>query len=450
MDAYFPLSLNEKLNGEYVPGRSAYKYCIAKLQEFVTELKEQEDCNRFHFYFGDSLELCLTNDQLKNNMHVIHCSTDIVNVAGLANLLPIASGCLTSDIPEAVLVMEVNSSRRSKEKPSLVDHIESELCCPLTIIPTVYGMKLWDHVNLGSSVCCKLHDYYKIAVPITLKWYKAPIAYSKDVRLEVSPALKKVVSGLVDYCFHQSHSLFYSLKANEAFHALYLHNKIQGNRALKRYTPLTLYNILQPFFHRHNWVEGATESLIQQCLPARFQLAWRTLKDWIEGKEVLLFYNNSNKMRDVLRSAKILCTDLGLVKIVLKPIVTESHYNLGRSVSKNFFNDAHCVFNLNWKDSSADDFAVSFLLAKDHGLDSTTHLLILDSESQTLLHFTSLTSQALRPKLVVNPNPSRRSFSPSNVSNPVYSLRCQESEDEYTLDVGMRKAKFRSPKGYFR
>ena len=281
-DAYFPLSLSEKLNGEYTPGSTAYKYCFSKLQELVIELKELEDRNRFHFYFGDSMELCLTNQKLKDKMHVIHCSTDIVNTAGLANILPTVSGCLTSDIPEAVLIMEVNSSRRSKEKPSLADHVESELCCPLTMIPTVYGMKLWDHVNLGSSVCCKLHDYYKIAVPITLKWYKTPVAYSTDVRLAVSPTLRKVVTGLVDYSFHQAHSLFCSLKVNDTFHALYLQNKIQENRGLKRYTPLTLYNILQPFFNRHNWMDGATESLIEQCLPARFHLAWKTLKDWKE------------------------------------------------------------------------------------------------------------------------------------------------------------------------
>ena len=45
-------------------------------------------------------------------------------------------------------------------------------------------------------------------------------------------------------------------------------------------------------------MEGANESLIARCLSAQFQLAWRTQRDWVEGQEVLLHYNDNSEFRD--------------------------------------------------------------------------------------------------------------------------------------------------------
>ena len=35
---------------------------------------------------------------------------------------------------------------------------------------------------------------------------------------------------------------------------------------------------MQPFLHCNNWMEGAAELLIKQCLPANFQLSWKSLQ----------------------------------------------------------------------------------------------------------------------------------------------------------------------------
>ena len=114
-DAFFPLPLSEKLDEKRGLDLSAYNYCKTKLQSLVTELRLRKDRHRFHFYFGDSLESCSTNEDLKNEMHVIHCSGDVVELAGLANLLPIASGCLSTTMLEAVLVTENTLSGKKSE-----------------------------------------------------------------------------------------------------------------------------------------------------------------------------------------------------------------------------------------------------------------------------------------------------------------------------------------------
>ena len=446
-DAYFPLPLSEKLDEKRGLDLSAYNYCKTKLQSLVTELRLRKDRHRFHFYFGDSLESCSTNEDLKNEMHVIHCSGGVVELAGLANLLPIASGCLSTTMPEAVLVTEHALFRKEIKKPSLAEYVESELCCPLTMIPTVYGVRLWDQVHLGSSVCCQLHDHLMIAVPMTLKWYKAPISYSTEVRLEVSPSLKKVVSALVEHCFIQAHPFYYSPKVNDSFRSLFLHSKLLDNPVL-RYTPLTFYNIIQPLLDRHNWLEGAFDLYVQQCLPIPYRLAWRTLKDGMEGKQVLLFYSNTSNIRDAIVNARNKSTDVSRVMFVLKPTNTDNSNRPGRIVGKSFYSNAHCVFHLNWKDSNTEDLTASFLLAKDYDLHPSTELFLIDAESKILLYSTSLTS--MQRKVLNNRWPSRRALPPSLPSNPSLIVCCQESEEDFKLDFDLRRVKLQSSKGFYR
>ena len=249
----------------------------------MTELRLRKERNRLHFYFGDTLELCLTNEELHNKMHVIHCSVGLVRYARLPNILPSVIHCLNNDMKEAVLVTETIASHFEKQTPTLVDSVESELYCPLTMIPTIYGVKLLDHVRLGSSVCCQLHDHFKAAAPITFKWYKTPVSFSANVQMEISATLKKVIVDLVETCFgYASDSMYSSHQQKNCVCALHL-------RTTSRESPLTFYNILQPFFSRQNWVKGATESLIEQCLSFRYQLTWRTIKDWMAGKQVCYF-----------------------------------------------------------------------------------------------------------------------------------------------------------------
>jgi hypothetical protein len=114
---------------------------------------------------------------------------------------------------------------------------------------------------------------------------------------------------------------------------------------------MTFYNIVQSLFNRHHWIEGATESLIEQCIPAHFQLAWKTQKDWMEGKQVLLFYCTSTVVRDAIMSSISENAHLSSVKFCLKPVGSKTCTDLlGQIVDSNFFSDAHLVFNLNWNE----------------------------------------------------------------------------------------------------
>ena len=154
-------------------GSNAYVYCKSKLQSFVTELKLRKDDIRFHFYFGDSLELCQINEEWNSKFHVIHCSIGCVRHARLSNIFPVTGQCLNGKIPESVLVTDFFIESRKNEKTmSLVKSVESNLCCPLSMIPTVFGMRLLDDLCLGNPETCQLHDhfFFKTKHTCTLKW----------------------------------------------------------------------------------------------------------------------------------------------------------------------------------------------------------------------------------------------------------------------------------------
>ena len=77
-------------------------------------------------------------------MHVVHCPDEQVDLVGLPNLLPIVSQCLNGDFPEALLLTDVFLTQFEDRERSLAKSLEMKLCCPLTLVPTVYGV-------LGSS-----------------------------------------------------------------------------------------------------------------------------------------------------------------------------------------------------------------------------------------------------------------------------------------------------------
>jgi hypothetical protein len=207
-DSYFPVPVNDQLasdNGFVTT--SPYTYCKSKLQSIVSEFHSRRHRVRFHFYFGDCLELCLgelcLGEKLRNKCEVVHCS-DLADRVGLANLILTASNCL-SEIPESILVTDTANwcglicrqelpYQGAVDIETIAEYLKISLRCPLSMIPTLYGLRLTNHVNLGSPFCVQLHDFHSTS-RITLKWVRAP-AYSNNVKLEVSHTILTAIQEL--------------------------------------------------------------------------------------------------------------------------------------------------------------------------------------------------------------------------------------------------------------
>ena len=435
--AYFPLPLIDKLEDKFDQRNGIYHYCKTKLKELVTALKSRKDRNRFHFYFGESLELCITNEEWKNKFHVIYCPTKLIRYAGLPNTLPIVSQCLNSDMPEAVLLTDFFISQVFDKEKSITDSIESILCCPLTMIPTVYGVKLLDHVRLGSFVCSQLHDYFVSRGYFTLKWNKAPVSYSTDTQLGISPALTKVLKALAETCLINASGSVYSPQKKNKYRTM-----INNLSMFMRNTPLTFYYILHPLLIRSNLEAGAIDYFIGENYDG-YELAWKTLQQWMNGEEVFLYYTTDEKMRDAIFSIKQPLTEMANVQFSLIEIENENRYRPGQTADEDFLRRSQGVYNLNW---NVDEFAVSFLLAKNHRLSSSTQFFICNGDESKILYSTSLRSKTMQRKVVTNPNPRR-------LTNPQYKplsvFRCQESEEDYQVVVVSRRIKIRSLQGIF-
>lgn len=144
---------------------------------------------------------------------------------GLANVLMAASGCL-ADTPEAALLTETKLN--SKPKPTLTKYIEDNLCCPLSLIPTVYGVRLANHIKLGSTECYELHDCVSKRVHFTfkLRWLNIP-AYSSNVNLGVTSDLRKCVERFADSCrINGNKTKVSDSKENDFFFHIRLHQLV--------------------------------------------------------------------------------------------------------------------------------------------------------------------------------------------------------------------------------
>lgn len=228
LDAYFPIPMNEKQLAPEI--NRPYSYCKSKLQSLVTEFRSNSKKNRIllNFYVGDCLELCTTNQHLKNKCQVVHCS-DLGDRVGLANLLPAATQLLVNDA--AMLITETSAYFRSINPSSVCHFIEESLCCPISMITTLYGLRLANHLGLGSPVPLQFHDS-KSAGNIKLVWHKAP-TFSSNMKLGFSAELIKATLNLAKCCFITSYKLeSYQLP----------------------YSPLTFYNIVHSLVERNTWI----------------------------------------------------------------------------------------------------------------------------------------------------------------------------------------------------
>ena len=191
------------------------------------------------------------------------------------------------DSPDSILLTETKFWRGLNHlnhiKPLIADFIENSLCCSLSMIPTLYGMQLTNHVKLGSPVCLRFHNWIS-ANEITLKWNRAP-AYSNNVKLNFSPALKSTMNRLVKLCFQKLIS-----SGNDAS---FLEKTFPYGGGLPYFTQTYFFNFLflQSFANRGYWREGTLDLFHPNNLPLPQQLTWKTLVSWWkgEGEPVLLY-----------------------------------------------------------------------------------------------------------------------------------------------------------------
>ena len=159
-------------------GGVLFHHCQSVLKDHVVQFRVRMKKIKFSFHIGDCLQLCLFNSKLKNLFQVID-SSNLADHVGLANLILAARACLVDD-PCAVLLTETMVWQTLK--PTVAEYVDHVLSCPLSMTPTIYGLRLTNHVQLGNFVPINL---FRLAQNfITLKWQRA-INYSSNIRVVI-------------------------------------------------------------------------------------------------------------------------------------------------------------------------------------------------------------------------------------------------------------------------
>jgi hypothetical protein len=190
-----PVPFEEELAADFVKtSEDAYTYCKSRFKQLLADFGVRNSRVSFHCHFGDCLDLCLWKDELKKKFQVIHCSFGISSRVGITNLISSTSGCLADH--EGVLLTNMNLEyTQAAWKGSFLDYIESTLCSPLSIVPTLYGMRLTNHFMLGSPSPVKLHENIAKDQYVKLKWQNVP-DFSGTSKLDFSPALRSAIGKL--------------------------------------------------------------------------------------------------------------------------------------------------------------------------------------------------------------------------------------------------------------
>ena len=368
-EAYFPVPFNGD-SAECIPNTDIYSYCQEELGSLVSELIKNKDRVQFDFHFGDCLELCLYNEDMKKKFHVIHCSMVMGKNIGLPDLFTAAKECLSNTTDAAAFL---TSFYLSLPDCSPIDFIEMVLCCPLSMVPTLYGRKLDNHLQLGSPVCVKLHDSITKSL-LTLKWTKA-LDYSTNIKLDCSRPLKEAIGLLAALRFLTSS---YELRS--------------GTRLL------TYYHVVKSLVDRCRFVEDVAtiQSYIQtdvlDYISRKFHLVWRAEKAWMNGEPVLAYSFGKSRQplhrileerRDLIKITSSI--RLSLIStapsnvpsegLILQSDETDQWIDL---ISRNE-EDAPHYSPLTVKDLLNPSF--TFFLPKDHGLESSCVCITILEES---------------------------------------------------------------------
>jgi hypothetical protein len=298
------------------------------------------------------------------------------------------------------------------------------------MIPTIYGLQLNEHVELGSRYP---PSYYFTAVA-NLSWQKA--IHFQNIAMSPSSSLTDFLNKLAQKCFiserfpKPSQVLSYQMAVIERHH----------------YSPLTFHYIVSSMTQRlggDHWFKDA--HLLE--IPALFNITRRTMEAWEKGLEILKItaeipINSINE--DAFKVFQQL--RLPTFRLVLMPCsVTTSHliHGIVLKCSSIIFSgsiESYVIdnFSLEMKEKS-EKIVATFLMASDHNLPEAYRVYVIDSMNHcALLNFGSLKS--MRTEKFHLPYPfSRPTLSPVVVpclgASVMKVTSCIESEDEFKLKI---------------
>ncbi len=266
---FLPLTKDEleKSANQQIMIRSIQKI----LKNLVSAYRQRIASVQIHVHLGDAVEFCYSEKTPK--FDVIDCS-NLADHVGLINVLTACSARL-SDNPQAHFYTETMNWPRLSF--FVTEYVEKALCSPLSMIPTIYGLRLVNHVELGAPTLMNLRR--TVAPPVLLCWKRAPSF--RNIAVSSSPILIRYLEQLADACFDERYFLALDLLLRGCSTPGY------DRCGMYCYTPLTFHYVLSSMIERlgdDGWMKKAVDKL---DIHPRFNLTRRTAEAWRNGEKIL-------------------------------------------------------------------------------------------------------------------------------------------------------------------
>ena len=259
---YFPLPLQEVEEKAHDNKGRILSFCQFELKKLLVDFRKRIRDVKFSFHVCDGLEFCYLDSPL--NFDIIDAS-DLGDVVGLVNVLNAATQKLRSD--QSVLVTE--TVQWNKVPPKLSQYIQEVLCCPLSLIPTIYGLRLVDHFELGPETPLNIN-----AMKLRRFRWKTTLPF-EGVSLVLSQSLKRSLKKLRDECFRLSPSSVFISKNTGVRCGMFC------------YSPLTFHYVVGDMIRRGGFRDPtALMPSALSRLPPVFGQSLETTQAWMTHRPV--------------------------------------------------------------------------------------------------------------------------------------------------------------------
>ncbi len=418
-EGYIPIPwkvVDEKNNHQN--GSALFRYCHGELKKLLVDFRERMEGIKFYFHPCDALDLCFDDSLPK--FDVIDTS-NLADHVGLVNLLTSGARKLRS----YQSVMYTESMMWSNSGSSEALYLQEVLCCPLSLIPTFYGLRLMDNVELGPET---LGTMRTLSISVSRFRWKRALPFV-GVELSLSPALDQSLKYLRAKCFTT---------------VIATSTKPTG---MESYSPLTFQYVLSDLILRG----GNPSALIKLSflgIPPVFRKSIEANQAWMEQrpvwriKVVILFtstdqafYNRVSESVPLLRLLLVPIDDFLSLSLGNQAKSTFAKFTNANSTENHFVDNIKVDLKLNPR-GLVDQAEISFLLEDPSLLQTHCGLVIEQVNSIPVFMIGLFHERPTEVELFDQPYPWKISSIPSpNTSRNLQLVaeNCLESKVDYKI-----------------
>lgn len=387
--------------------------CQKILKNFVSSYRSRIGVVKINVHLEDFLEFCYAST---DQFDVIDCC-NLPDQIGLANVLNAATARL-SDNPQSTLF--THSIKWEFLADTVKKYVEGSLCVPLSMIPTMYGLRVDNHVELGASSLVNLRRE-RTNHPVNLKWKKVPSF--RNVSLAPSSSLDRCLDQLADKCF-------------DIMFPRCMLGPLPGDKCgMLLYTSLTYDYVVSAMAQRvggDRWLKENRRC--EDWLSGLFDLSQRTTKAWKNGQPVLKLTAHTDKPFNTLRGTPVLRLILIPCTVFNNSMAFKDNFDLsgpGNHMIDNF------QFEMKKNREGNETISVSFLLVPNHGLEKSHLAFLMDlADGYPVYIFKALKFFQTEAFLEPHPFAAKESAVQTPSMSPQMTVKnCMESEDQYLLRI---------------